>query len=71
MPMVRTLGGLFDALRQSEEWRDLKPRTRRSYERVIGPQAGALAAVRARPLQEFSAPFVVSLRDTVAKRQKR
>ena len=71
MPMARTLGGLFDAWRHSEEWRELKPQTRRSYERVIDPQAGALAAVRARPLEEFSAPFVVSLRDAVAKRQKR
>jgi integrase len=68
---VETLGGLFDAWRQSEEWKSLKPQTRRTYERVIGPEIGALAAVRARPLIEFTSPFVVGLRDAVAKRRKR
>ena len=73
-PMARTLGGLFDAWRHSEEWREQEePQTRlRPTSELSTLQAGALAAVvRAHPLEEFSAPFVVSLRDAVAKRQKR
>jgi integrase len=68
---VETLGGLFDAWRQSEEWKALKLQTRRTYERVIAPETGALAAVRARPLAEFTPPFVVGLRDALGKKRKR
>jgi integrase len=68
---VETLGGLFDAWKQSEEWKALKVQSRRSYERVIDPKTGAVAAVRARALAEFTPPFVVSLRDAVAKKRKR
>jgi integrase len=68
---VETLGGLFDAWKQSQEWTVLKVQSRRSYERVIDPNTGVLAAVRARPLVEFTPPFVVGLRDAVAKKRKR
>lgn len=68
---VQTLGAMLDAWRQSEEWKGLKHQTKRSYERVIGPTKCALSAVRARPVAEFTPPFVVSLRDAIAKKQKR
>jgi integrase len=68
---VKTLGGLFDAWRQSEEWKSLRVQTRDSYERVTDPTKGSLSAVRARPLAEFTPPFVVSLRDVVARKHKR
>lgn len=67
----RTLGELFDAWIASPEWAQLKPQTRYAYERVIAPAKGALSAVRARPVREFTTPFVVSLRDAVLKRGKR
>lgn len=70
-PRMETLGGLFDAWKQSEEAKDLKPQTWASYERVIDPDAGALRKVRARPLREITPTFVVGLRDAVAKKQKR
>ena len=66
-----TLGGLFEAWRRSEEWASLKDQTRFTYDRVIAPDTGALAAVRSRPLREFTPPFVVGLRDAVRKRRKR
>lgn len=66
-----TLGALFDAWKRSEEWKSLKPQTRTSYERVMNPASGALREVRATPLPKFLPPFVVTLRDSVARRQKR
>ena len=68
---VKTLGGLFDAWRYSEEWKSLKVQTRSTYERIICAERGALAAVRARALEEFTPPFVIKLRDAVCKRRKR
>jgi integrase len=68
---VKTLGGLFDAWRQSEEWKSLRVQTRDSYERVTDPTKGSLSAVRGRPLNEFTPPFVVGLRDVVAKKHRR
>ena len=68
---VETLGGLFDAWKQSEEKKHLKPQTWASYERVIDPERGALRKVRARPLREITPAFAVGLRDAVARRQKR
>jgi len=69
--LPKTLGVMLDAWRQSEEWKGLKPQTRRSYERVIAPTKSALSGVRARPVAEFTPPFVVALRDAIAKKQKR
>jgi integrase len=66
-----TLGGLFDAWQHSEEWKALKTQSRRSYERVIDPKIGTLVNVRPRLLAEFTPPFVVRLRDAIAKRRKR
>jgi integrase len=66
-----TLGGLFYAWRQSQEWKVLKPQTRRSYERVTDPMTGTLAKARARPIVEFTPPFVVNLRDAIAKKRRR
>jgi len=68
---IETLGGLFDAWHKSQEWKALKLQTRQTYERVIAPDIGALATVRARPLAEFTPPFVVGLRDAVGKKRKR
>jgi integrase len=68
---AETLGALFDAWQQSEEWKALKPQSRKSYERVIDPKIGALVSVRTRLLAEFTPPFVVGLRDAIAKRRKR
>ena len=68
---VKTLAGcstLGDSLRSG---RALSPRPGFIYERVIDPNEGLVAAVRARSLAEFTPPFVVSLRDAVAKRHKR
>jgi hypothetical protein len=56
-PRIKTLGGMFDAWHQSEEWKALRVQTRRSYERVIDAKTGALATVRARPLVEFTPPL--------------
>ena len=61
----------LDAWQHSEEWNALKPQTRVSYERVINPEVGALKAIRPKPLREFVPSSVVSLRDAVAKEQKR
>jgi integrase len=66
-----TLGDLFDAWLRSEEWATLKMQTRQTYERVVDPKKGALAPVRPRPLNEFTSPFIVGLRDAVKKRKKR
>lgn len=67
----KTLGGLFDAWRRSEEWGNLKPQTHVSYERVIDPTRGSLAEIRQRPLREFAPAFIVAVRDSVAKKRKR
>jgi hypothetical protein len=70
-PRVETLGRLFDARRQSEEWKAFQVQTRGSYERVVDPTNGSVARVRAKPLIEFSPAFVVGLRDAIAQRRKR
>lgn len=66
-----TLATMLDAWRKSEEWQRLKLQTRSSYERVIAPTDSTLAAVRARPVAEFTPPFVVGLRDVIVKKHKR
>lgn len=70
-PLAHTLGDLFDAWQRSEEWKTLKVQTRATYERAIDPKTGALTSVRARPLGEFTPPFIVGMRDAVAKKRKR
>ncbi len=70
-PRIETLGELFDAWKNSEEAKDLRPQTWASYERVIDPRKGSLRKVRGKPLHEFTPKFIVALRDAVAKAQKR
>lgn len=66
-----TLGDMFDAWIASEEWADLKPQSRYSYQRVIAPETGSLAKMRARGRTEFSPPFVIAVRDAIKKKHKR
>lgn len=49
---IETLGGLFDAWRQSEEWKGLKTQTKRTYERVIAPTDAPLREELASTLRE-------------------
>ena len=77
-------GSCYDGVQGRDAWcpfrcpcssprrrKTLKPQSRKSYERVIDPKIGALVSVRARLLAEFTPPFVVGLRDAIAKRRKR
>lgn len=66
-----TLGDMFDAWIASEEWADLKPQSRYSYQRVICPETGSLAKMRARRRTEFSPSFVIAVRDAIKKKHKR
>jgi len=66
-----TLGDLFDAWKQSEEWKALKPQTRVTYERVVHPETGCLRAERGKPVADFGTPTVVALRDAIAREWKR
>ncbi|CAN5898048.1 hypothetical protein BH11PSE3_BH11PSE3_00620 [soil metagenome] len=63
-----SLGDMFDAWIQAEEWKALKPQTRYSYERVIAPKSGSLARLRDRRLTELSTPFLLAVRDAVKKK---
>ncbi len=65
------LGDMFDAWIKSEEWAELKPESRYSYQRVISPGTGSLAKVRARRRSEFSTTFIVDLRDAIKRKHKR
>ncbi|HZY54168.1 MAG TPA: tyrosine-type recombinase/integrase [Reyranella sp.] len=67
---AETLGEMFDAWIQSEEWAALKPQTRYSYERVIAPTTGSLARLRERRITELTTPFLVAVRDSVKKKHK-
>lgn len=56
----------------SPEWLQLKPATRRSYERVIDPENGCIRKALKRPLTKvplhlITTPFCVGLRNKVAK----
>lgn len=66
-----TLGDMFDAWIASEEWAELKPQSRYSYQRVIAPDTGSLAKMRARPRSEFSPTFIIAMRDAIKRKRKR
>lgn len=65
--------GLAPARAPSPEWLELKPATRRSYERIVDPETGYLRRALKRPLDEIwltaiDQPNVVAIRDRVARR---